>query len=155
MAVNEPAAVTANEPTPAASEPAQCQLVQDAPGQPGEVDLHVEVIAEGLKIPWGLAILANRDLLLTERPGRVRLIQGGEIVPVPVLEFGVSMPPPLYGIDLLGSDAGLLGLLLPPNSLPTACSTSSTTQTTTTAYRSAASSAMPVPATDARRPLTV
>ncbi len=114
MAVNEPAAVTANEPTAAASEPAQCRLVQDAPGQPGEVKLHVEVIVDGLEIPWGLAILPNGDLLLTERPGRVRLIQGGEIMPEPVLEFGVSMPPSLYGIDLLGSEAGLLGLILHP-----------------------------------------
>ena len=112
MAVNEPAAVTANEPTPAASEPAHCRLVQDTPGQPGEVELHVEVIVDGLEIPWGLAILPNGDLLLTERPGRVRLIQGGEIVPEPVL--GVSTLPPLYGIDLLGSEGGLLGLLLPP-----------------------------------------
>ena len=99
---------------PAASEPASCQLVQGAPGKQGETQLQVEVIADGLEIPWGLAILPTGDLLVTERPGRVRLIQDGEVVPEPVLEFGVSMPPPLYGIDLLGSEGGLLGLLLHP-----------------------------------------
>ena len=103
-----------NEPSPAAPETASCQLVQGEAGKPGEVELHVEVIAEGLEIPWGLAILPTGDLLVTERPGRVRLIQSGEAVPEPVLEFGVSMPPPLYGIDLLGSEGGLLGLLLHP-----------------------------------------
>ncbi len=102
------------ETTTAQSKPASCQLVQGEPGQPGEVKLHVEVIAEGLEIPWGLAILPTGDLLVTERPGRVRLIQAGEVVPDPVLEFGVSMPPPLYGLDLLGSEGGLLGLLLHP-----------------------------------------
>ena len=75
-------AVTASEPSPA-SEPASCQLVQGDPGQPGEVDLHVEVIADGLEIPWGLAILPSGDLLVTERPGRLRLIQDGEVIPEP------------------------------------------------------------------------
>ena len=103
-----------DEPTPMKAKPASCQLVQGEPGQPGEVPLNVEVIAEGLEIPWGLAILPSGDLLVTERPGRVRLIHGGEVVSEPVLEFGVSMPPPLYGIPLLGSEGGLLGLLLHP-----------------------------------------
>ena len=101
-------------PIPVRTEPPSCELVQGESGQPGEVQLDVEVIVEGLEIPWGLAILPTGDLLVTERPGRVRLIQDGEVVPEPVLEFGVSMPPPLYGIPLLGSEGGLLGLLLHP-----------------------------------------
>ena len=102
------------EPTPARTDPPSCQLVQGVSGQPGEVELHIEVVVDGLQIPWGLAILPNGDMLVTERPGRVRLIQGGEVVPEPVLEFGVSMPSALYGIPLLGSEGGLLGLLLHP-----------------------------------------
>ena len=89
--------------------------MQGEPGVAGEVGLHVEVVAEGLEIPWGLAVLPSGDLLVTERPGRVRLIQDGAVVPEPVLEFGVSMPPPLYGMALLGSEGGLLGLLLHPD----------------------------------------
>ena len=103
-----------DEPTPVKARPASCRLVQGEPGQPGETPLHVEVIVDGLEIPWGLAILPNGDLLVTERPGRLRLIRGGEVVPEPVLEFGVSMPAPLYGLDILGSEGGLLGLLLHP-----------------------------------------
>ena len=101
-------------PTPPSADHASCRLVRGEPGQAGEVPLNVEVIAEGLEIPWGLAILPGGDLLVTERPGRVRLIEGGDLIPEPVLEFGVSMPPPLYGIPLLGSEGGLLGLLLHP-----------------------------------------
>ena len=98
----------------AESEPASCRLIQGEPGRPGEVELRVEVIADGLEVPWGLAILPSGDLLVTERPGRVRLIQDGEIVPEPVLEFGVSILPPLFGQPIAGSEGGLLGLLLHP-----------------------------------------
>ena len=101
-----------------AAEPASasCQLVpgQSEPGQPGEVPLDVEVIAEDLEIPWGLAILPNGDMLVTERPGRVRLIRDGEVVPEPVLGFDVSILPPLFGSPIAGSEGGLLGILLHP-----------------------------------------
>ncbi|MDE2936241.1 MAG: PQQ-dependent sugar dehydrogenase [Chloroflexota bacterium] len=62
-----------------------------------------------------MAILPSGDMLVTERPGRLRLIQGGEVVSEPVLEFGVSMPPPLFGLPVPGSEGGLLGLLLHPD----------------------------------------
>ena len=91
-------------------EPTQsCQLIQGEPGRPGEVELHVEVIADGLEIPWGLAVLPSGDLLVTERPGRVRLIQAGEVVPEPVLEFGVSILPPLGGHPIAGSEGRAAG----------------------------------------------
>ncbi len=101
-------------PDPVTSETESCRPVQGEPGQPGTVALHVEVMVDGLEIPWGLAILPSGDLLVTERPGRVRLIQDGEIVPEPVLEFGVSILPPLFGNPIAGSEGGLLGLLLHP-----------------------------------------
>ncbi len=94
--------------------PASCQLVPGEPGQAGVTPLHVDVMAEGLEVPWGLAILPNGDMLVTERPGRVRLIQEGAVVPDPVLEFGVSILPPLFGNVLAGSEGGLLGILLHP-----------------------------------------
>lgn len=34
-------------------------------------------VAEGLKNPWGMAFLPSGDLLITERPGRLRLWQNG------------------------------------------------------------------------------
>ena len=98
----------------AESEPASCRLIQGEPGRVGEVELDIEVVADGLEIPWGLAILPSGDLLVTERPGRVRLIQDGEVIPEPVLEFGVSILPPLFGQPIAGSEGGLLGLLLHP-----------------------------------------
>ena len=94
-----PEPTTTLEPTappPAPQEPsstASCRSISGEAGRPGEVELHVEVIADGLEIPWGLAILPSGDLLVTERPGRLRLVQAGEVVPGPVLEFGVSILP--------------------------------------------------------------
>jgi glucose/arabinose dehydrogenase len=42
-------------------------------------DYRLETVAEGLVNPWGLAFLPNGDLLVTERPGRLRIVSGGEL----------------------------------------------------------------------------
>jgi len=39
----------------------------------------ITTIAEGLEHPWGMAFLANGDMLVTERPGRLRLIHDGKL----------------------------------------------------------------------------
>ena len=38
-------------------------------------------IANGLEHPWGMAFLPNGDILVTERPGRLRLIKDGQLLP--------------------------------------------------------------------------
>jgi glucose/arabinose dehydrogenase len=37
-------------------------------------DLKVETVASGLVVPWGLAFLPDGRLLVTERPGRMRIV---------------------------------------------------------------------------------
>src|SRR6185312_8293209 len=44
----------------------------------------VTTIATGLVHPWSLAWLPNGDMLVTERPGRLRIIRGGKLDPAPV-----------------------------------------------------------------------
>lgn len=44
----------------------------------------VETVASGLEVPWGFAFLPNKNLLFTERPGRVRLIENGALRAEPV-----------------------------------------------------------------------
>ena len=39
----------------------------------------VETIAEGLEHPWGLAFLPDGAMLVTERPGRLRLVTDGKL----------------------------------------------------------------------------
>ncbi len=50
----------------------------------GDVKFRVETIASGLEVPWGFAWLPNKDLLVTERPGRVRIIESGKLRAEPV-----------------------------------------------------------------------
>ena len=41
----------------------------------------VEVVARDLETPWGLAFLPDGRLLITERPGRLRILQNGQLLP--------------------------------------------------------------------------
>ena len=44
----------------------------------------VTTITRGLEHPWGLAFLPDGAMLVTERPGRLRLIREGVLDPVPI-----------------------------------------------------------------------
>ena len=46
--------------------------------------IQVTVVARGLEHPWALAFLPNGDMLVTERPGRLRVIKNGVLDPTPV-----------------------------------------------------------------------
>jgi glucose/arabinose dehydrogenase len=46
--------------------------------------IRVSVVATGLANPWSLAFLPNGDMLVTERPGRLRVIRGGVLDPQPI-----------------------------------------------------------------------
>jgi aldose sugar dehydrogenase len=79
---------------------------QDRP--PGATDTHdytVNELVDGLEHPWGMAFLPNGDILVTERPGRVRLVRDGELVPEPV-EGGPQV--------WTGGQGGLLDIELHP-----------------------------------------
>lgn len=47
-------------------------------------DYRVVTIARDLVHPWGMTFLPDGDLLVTERPGRLRIIRGGRLLPDPV-----------------------------------------------------------------------
>ncbi len=43
-----------------------------------------QVLIEGLEHPWGLDWLPNGDMLITERPGRLRLVKDGRLWAAPI-----------------------------------------------------------------------
>jgi glucose/arabinose dehydrogenase len=44
----------------------------------------VELVADGLENPWGMAFLPDGGVLVTERPGRLRLVRDGALDPEPI-----------------------------------------------------------------------
>jgi glucose/arabinose dehydrogenase len=46
--------------------------------------IRVSVVTKGLSHPWAIAFLPDATMLVTERPGRLRIIRGGQLDPTPV-----------------------------------------------------------------------
>lgn len=70
-----------------------------------DVKFRVDVVAQGLEVPWAFAWLPNGDMLVTERPGRVRLIEKGKLRPEPVFTVPDVEP---------SGESGLMDLTLHP-----------------------------------------
>ncbi len=47
-------------------------------------DYRIVTVADGLVNPWSMAFLPSGDMLVTERPGRLRIIRNGSLVAAPV-----------------------------------------------------------------------
>ncbi len=47
-------------------------------------DYRVVTVVEGLEHPWSIAFLPGGDMLVTERPGRLRVVRDGRLLPNPV-----------------------------------------------------------------------
>ncbi len=71
-----------------------------------KVKFRLETVASGLEVPWGFAWLPNGDMLVTERPGRVRIIKGGKLYAEPVYVVPDVEP---------SSESGLMDISVHPN----------------------------------------
>ncbi len=71
-----------------------------------EQDYRLVTVAQGLVQPWSIAFLAGGDMLVTERPGRLRVIRGGKLLPTPV----TGVPDVVYR-----GQGGLLDVVPHPN----------------------------------------
>jgi glucose/arabinose dehydrogenase len=76
-----------------------------APERRANVAFDVVTVATGLENPWGLAFLPDGRMLVTERPGRLRVIEASGALSEPV----VGVPP----VDARGQ-GGLLDIALDP-----------------------------------------
>ncbi len=100
-------------PTPSAERPTPEAEPRPSPKRAGERSRparasgapRVETVATGLEVPWEIAFLPDGRALITERPGRVRVLsREGELRPEPVADIEVS---PI-------GEGGLLGLAVDP-----------------------------------------
>lgn len=74
--------------------------------QDKKTHFRVETVATGLEVPWGFAWLPNKDLLFTERPGRVRIIENGKLRTEPVFTVPDVEP---------SGESGLMDISLHPD----------------------------------------
>ncbi|MEL6781913.1 MAG: PQQ-dependent sugar dehydrogenase [Pseudomonadota bacterium] len=70
-----------------------------------ESGLSLDLVADGLEFPWGMAVLPTGDLLVTEREGRLRIVRDGVLDPEPI-----AGTPEAY----VDNQGGYLGLALDP-----------------------------------------
>jgi len=67
-------------------------------------DIAVELAAQGLDTPWAVDFALDGRIFMTERPGRIRVVEGG-----------VLRPEPWITLEVVSSgESGLLGLALDP-----------------------------------------
>ena len=66
----------------------------------------VQTVVTGLQIPWSLAFTPDGRLLIGERPGRVRIVQNGQLLPEPALT--------LADVFTTG-ESGILGMAVHPD----------------------------------------
>lgn len=70
------------------------------------VDYKIEPFVEGLEVPWSIVFTSPDRILVTERPGRLRVIENGKLNPDPVKTFD----------DVVSNgEEGLMGLTLHPD----------------------------------------
>ncbi len=74
-------------PPPQATQPPQTPQPAPAPTtaqQPTNPQIRQVTVLEGLEHPWGLAWLPDGAMLITERPGRLRIVRDGKLDPNPI-----------------------------------------------------------------------
>lgn len=85
---------------------ANAQPEQPMPVAASADKYELELVAEGIQIPWGMAWLNEQDLLVTDRAGKLRMIRNGKL-----LEQAIKGVPKVHA----EGQGGLLDIELDPN----------------------------------------
>jgi len=86
----------------AAETPPDSRTVKTKDGVP----LKVETVVTGLEVPWSIAFTSATRMLVTERPGRVRVVENGVLSAAPLAVIS--------DVESRG-ETGLMGLTLAPD----------------------------------------
>jgi glucose/arabinose dehydrogenase len=71
----------------------------------GAVRFRIETVASNLEVPWSIVFAPDGRMLFTERPGRIRVVEGGRLRPEPLAV--------IQDVEPTG-ESGLMGLTLHP-----------------------------------------
>ena len=80
--------------------------VADSADNSAAEKFRVETVASNLEVPWAFAFLPDGNLLFTERPGRVRLIENGKLKAEPIFTVPDVEP---------SGESGLMDVSIHPN----------------------------------------
>ncbi|MBC7791635.1 MAG: PQQ-dependent sugar dehydrogenase [Anaerolineae bacterium] len=87
----------------------QREPLSDSPSGSAATSLHTAVVldtvAQGLEVPWALAFDPEGRIFVTERPGRIRVVEKGVLQPQPWATLAVRAT----------GEAGLMGIALAPD----------------------------------------
>lgn len=81
-----------------------CASFSSAPSTAAAAEFHVETILRGLSTPWAIDFAPDGRIFLTERPGRIRVVERGQLRAEPWLALEVAA----------SGEAGLMGLAIDP-----------------------------------------
>lgn len=89
-------------PTGEPAEPVETEAI----GGGGQSRFLIETVAKNLEVPWGIAFLPDGNMIFTERPGRVRIVEREKLRPEPVFTVPDVEP---------SSESGLMDISLHPD----------------------------------------
>jgi glucose/arabinose dehydrogenase len=72
-----------------------------------EFPYDIEIVAENLQVPWAMAISEDGKFYITERPGRIRVVEDGILNPEPIITFRSPF--------VSRGEGGLMGIVLDPD----------------------------------------
>lgn len=77
---------TATSPTQASSttQPVTNTTTKQTQSSPSQTNFRQVTVLQGLERPWGIAWLPDGAMLITERPGRLRIVRNGKLDPTPI-----------------------------------------------------------------------
>jgi aldose sugar dehydrogenase len=78
---------------------------ETASAQSGATQFRVETVVSGLEVPWAIVFTPDGRMIFTERPGRVRVVENGNLRAEPLAVIADVEP---------SSESGLMGLTLHP-----------------------------------------
>ena len=90
-------------PKPSLKEPFK-EIAKNTQKEETKTPENIIVIAKGLEVPWALAFLPDKSILITERKGIVRLIKDGVLVANPIAKINVKQT----------GESGLHGIAIDP-----------------------------------------